>query len=185
MANCKGLFGIIDSGSGTGNGITKAIPGTTAGSAIAITMATPVFVDDDGKLVFPALDALGRVQVALTPGNCTFDYGQVTGSTSFQDVAVLIAALLKKYGEFEFVASSMTECDWELVYIDDAGGTPVETILAAWDTGPGQYTVNVELSSVNVDTTSGTGVQNFVIRGKLLEATGSLLSATLGVYEIV
>lgn len=185
MANKKGLFGILNDGNGAGVGITLCDPDATEGADISATIASPAFVNADGILVFPALDALGRIPVSLAAGNCYFDYGKVTGSTSFQEVAVIIGALLKKYADFEFIAASMTECDWELVYIDDAAGTPVETILAAWDTGPGQYTVHVELSCVNVDTTAGTGVQNLVIRGKLLEATGSEISATLGMHEAV
>ena len=185
MANKKGLFGILNDGNGAGLGITLCDPDSTEGTDISATIASPAFVNDDGVLVFPALDALGRIPVVLTASNCYFDYGKVTGSTSFQAVAVIVGALLKKYGDFEFVAASMTECDWELVYIDNVGGTPVETILAAWDTGPGQYTVHVELSCVNVDTTTGTGIQNLVIRGKLLEATGSEISATLAMREAV
>jgi len=186
MSNKKGLFGIINSGSGDGLGITKAVPGTTAGSAIAVTMATPCFVNSSGVLVFPQLDAQGRIRVTSdAAGSCYSGEGKVVGSTSFQVVADFTVALTKKYDKIGFLVSSMTECDWELVYINDAGGTPIETILAYADTGPGQYTFGLDsMSCVEVDTTGATAVQKFVIRGKLLEATGAEIAATLWFHEI-
>lgn len=184
MANKKGLFGILSDGAGAGVGITKAIPGTTLGSAITSTMASPAFVNNAGVLVFPQLNAAGQIQVSTEESHICHDaVAKVTGSTSFQDTAVFTAALTKKYDKIGFTVMSMTECDWELVYVDDAAGTPVETILAYFDTGPGQYSYCCELSCVEVDTTAGTGVQKILIRGKLLEATGSEIAGTLWLSE--
>ena len=180
MSNKKGLFGILNDGAGAGVGITKAIPGTTLGSAITSTMASPAFVNSSGVLVFPQLNAAGQILVSLdTAGQCIHAKGKVTGSTSFQDVATITAALAKLYDKIGFTVSSMTECDWELVYVDDAAGTPVETILAYFDTGPGQYSYCCHLDCVEVDTTAGTAVQKILIRGKLLEASGSEIMATV------
>lgn len=186
MANKKGLFGIINNGSGDGVGITKAVPGTTLGSAIAITMATPCFVNSAGVLVFPQLDAEGRIRVTSdSAGDCYYGKGKLTGSTSWQDVADFTAALGKLYTKFGFVVSSMTECDWELVYVDDASGTPTETVIGAWDTGPGQYSFSIaDMNCVEQSTVGQTGVQKFLIRGKLLEATGSEIAATLWFHEV-
>lgn len=183
MANKKGLFGILNDGAGAGVGVDLANPDTTLGSAIDNTIASPAFVDSSGVLVFPELDANGRIQVVIGQGVCHWGRGQVTGSTSFQDVAEVTGALTKVYKNFDIAISSMTECDWELVYIDDADGTPAETILGAFDTGPGQYTVMGEMDCVEIDTTGATGTQKFVLRGKLLEATGALASATLSFLE--
>jgi len=184
MANKKGAFGIINDGAGAGLAITKAIPGTTLGSAIAVTAATPAFVNSSGVLVFPQLNPQGQIQVTLdSAGECNHVTGKVTGSTSFQNVASFTGALLKLYDKLGVVVMSMTECDWELVYINDAAGTPVETILAYFDTGPGQYTFTVSADCIEVDTTAGTGVQKLLVRGKLLEATGSEISATLWMHQ--
>lgn len=185
MSNKKGLFGILNDGAGAGVGITKAIPGTTLGSAITSTMASPAFVNSAGVLVFPQLNADGTIAVSTeAPGDCYYSTAKVTGSTSWQTVTDFTAALNKTYHGFEVVLSSMTECDWELVYVDDAAGTPVETILAYFDTGPGQYTVLGETHCIEKSTSGGTGVQKFLIRGKLLEATGSEISATIAFHEV-
>ena len=185
MANKKGLFGVINDGAGAGLGITKAIPGTTLGSAIAVTAACPAFVNSSGVLVFPQLNSSGQIQVTTDQaGDCHYDTGSLTGSTAFQTVASFTGALIKVYNAFEWSVNSMTECDWEIVYIDDAAGTPVETILAYADTGPGQYSYCCHLHCIEVDTTAGTGVQQFIIRAKLLEATGALVQATLAFTEI-
>lgn len=184
--NKKGLFGVINDGAGAGLGMTKAIPGTTLGSAIAVTAACPAFVNSSGVLVFPQLNSSGQILVSMEdPGDCHYAAGSVVGSTSFQDVADFTGALSKYYNAFQAVVSSATECDWELVYIDDAAGTPVESILAYFETGPGQYTVCCEVHCIEIDTSGGTGVQKFVLRGKLLESTGSNINATLAFQEIV
>jgi hypothetical protein len=118
-------------------------------------------------------------------GECNYAYGKVVGSTSYQDVAEFTGALSKLYDRIGFSVSSATECDWELVYIDDASGTPVETVLAHFMTGPGQYSYGIDsLACVEVDTSAGTGVQKIVIRGDLLEATGSEIAATLWLKEV-
>jgi hypothetical protein len=185
MANKKGLFGVINDGAGAGLGITKAIPGTTLGTAITVTAACPAFVNSAGVLVFPQLNASGQIQVTSEQaGDCHYAPGSVTGSTSFQTVASFTGALAKVYNAFEWTINSMTECDWELVYINDTAGTPIETILAYADTGPGQYSYCCHMHCIEVDTTAGTGVQTFRLRGKLLEATGSLIQATLAFTEI-
>lgn len=184
MANKKGLFGILNDGAGAGVGITKAIPGTTLGSAITSTVASPAFINSAGVLVFPQLNAAGQILVSFdTAGQCAHVTGKVTGSTSFQNVASYTGALNKLYDKIGFVVSSMTECDWELVYVDDAAGTPVETILAYFDTGPGQYSLCCHLECVEQSTDLGTGVQKLLIRGKLLEGTGSEISATLYTHQ--
>ena len=186
MSNKKGAFGIINDGAGAGLAITKAIPGTTLGSAIAVTAAMPAFINSSGVLVFPQLDAEGRIRVTMdSAGACHYAVNKLVGSTSFQNVAAFTGALNKVYDKIGFVVSSMTECDWEVVYIDDFGGTPVETILAYFDTGPGQYSFALDsMSCVEVDTSAGTLVQKIIIRGKLLEATGSEIAATLFLHEV-
>lgn len=184
--NKKGLFGILNDGNGAGVGITLANPDTTLGSAIAATVASPAFINSAGVLVFPQLDAEGRIRVTMDgSGECNYAYGDLIGSTSFQDVATATLALVKLYEQIGFTVSSATECDWELVHINDAAGTPVETILSAWMTGPGQYSYGLDsLHCVDVNTTAGTGVQKLIVRGKLLEATGSELKATVWYKEI-
>jgi hypothetical protein len=185
--NKKGLFGILDDGAGAGKGITLANPDTTLGSAIAATVASPAFINSSGVLVFPQLDAEGRIRVTFDgAGECHDAYDKLIGSTSYQDVAEFTGALSKLYDRIGFSVSSATECDWELVYIDDAAAmTPVETVLSHFMTGPGQYSYGIDsLACVEVDTSAGTGVQKIVLRGKLLEATGSEIAATLWLKEV-
>lgn len=186
MSNKKGLFGILSDGAGAGVGITLANPDTTLGSAISATVASPAFINAAGVLVFPSLDAEGRIRVTMdSAGACHYAASKVTGSTSFQNVAVFTGALSKMYDKIGFVVSSMTECDWEVVHISDAAGTPIETILAYFDTGPGQYSFALDsMACVEVNTTGLVGVQKILVRGKLLEATGSEIASTLFLHEV-
>lgn len=184
--NKKGLFGILNDGNGAGVGIDKVNPDTTLGSAVNSTLAAPCFINSSGVLVFPQLDAEGRIRVTLDgAGDCDYSYGDAIGSTSFQNIASKTLALSKLYEQIGFSVSSATECDWELVHVNDEAGTPVETILAAFMTGPGQYSYGIDsLHCVDVNTTGGTGVQKLYLRGKLLDATGSELKATMWFKEI-
>lgn len=184
--NKKGQFGILRDPNGAGLGVDQGIIGTTAGNSLTQTVPAPAFVNASGALIFPILDNEGRIRVTFDgSGECSYVYGDLIGSTSFQNVASATLALLKLYEQIGFTISSATECDWELVHVNDFGGTPVETILAAFMTGPGQYSYGLDsLHCVDVNTAAGTGVQKLFMRGKLHEATGSELVATIWYKEI-
>lgn len=185
MACLKGLFGIVNDGSGNGEGLTKVIPGTTLGTAVTTTGAMPAFVNDSGVLVFPQLDSGGNIPVTLDgSGVCDHESGTLVGSTSNQDVVTITGALSKIYNKIGVSIASSTEACWELVHIDDVGVTDTETVLGYFTTGPGQYSYCCELSCVMVDTAAGTGVQEFVLRGLLGEATGSDIKGTVWLTEV-
>ena len=186
MANKKGLFGILNDGSGAGVGIDLANPGTTLGSAIDNTIASPAFVDSSGVLVFPQLNADGALVVSTEgAGTCFDDYAKVTGSTSFQDLGSVTTGLSvgEVYNKFESSISSMTEACIQLIHVDDAAGTPVETVLWEAFIGPGQYSYCCKKDCLQYDTTGGTGDQHFKLQGKLLEATGAEIAGCLGFVE--
>lgn len=181
--NKKGLFGVLNDGAGAGVGIDKVEPGTTTAASVTNTLAAPVFQNSSGVLVFPSLDANGKIQVAFDSGTCLNGYAKVTGSTSFQDLGSVTLTLTELYNKIGYSIASATEACYELVYIDDDGGSPTETILATLMTGPGQYSFCCELSCLEVDTTGGTGTQTLKLRGKLLETTGSEIAGTVAALQ--
>jgi len=124
---------------------------------------TLLCVNDDGELLVSS----------DSPGTCKHDRGTATttDAVTFEDTATITGALTKVYDNFEFSGSSTVEVLWKICYIDDAGGTPVETILADFITGPGQYTVCCNLDCPAVDTTGGTGTQEFKLKGRSIDAS--------------
>jgi hypothetical protein len=185
MSNKKGLFGILNDGAGAGVGVDKANPDTTLGSAINSTIATPCFINSSGVLVFPQLEADGSIKVSLsnTSGACYSNHNKITGGTNFANVAVQGLSNNTVYDHIGFIAASMTECDWELVFIYNYGTTNDEIMLARFDTGPGQYTVCCDNECLTQDTTGYAGNKVIALRGKLLEATGSEIMATITVHQ--
>ena len=123
---------------------------------------TPLCVNANGELIV----------TSESPGVfITDDANSVTPTdTTFYDVNCITGALNKCYDNFELMAQSVTETEWQLCYIDDAAGTPVERTLATWVTGPGQYTVCCNFDGPKIDTSSGTGVQEFKIKGRAIDA---------------
>ena len=129
------------------------------------------FIDNSGDPVAPQLDASGRLPVTTgAAGTCR--EGQVsdgTGNTSLTDLVTVALTLNKVHTETEFMVGSIVETFWELVYIDDVGGTPAETIISRWFTGPGQFTKAHSFKCKTIDTNGGTGVQNLVLRYQQVE----------------
>jgi hypothetical protein len=184
MANKKGLFGILNDGNGAGVGVDLANPGTTLGSAVDNTVASPAFVDNTGVLTFPQLNSDGTIPVQIgAGGTCISAFAKVTGSTSFQDLGTIVATIGKTYSAIEFTAAAMTEACIQLVYVDDVAGTPTETVLSEVMVGPGQYTASINMACLQVDTTGGTGTQHIKLKGLLLEATGAEIAGTIAAKE--
>jgi len=144
------------------------------------------FKDSAGNLVLPQLDSSGRLPTTPIAGACKYGYAKATPAGLGSDTALgeVTGALAKKYNEFEVSLSCMFPTSWELVYIDDAAGTPVETVLWSRVTGPGDYGVEVQFECIEVDTTGGTGVQKFQVRGAQLTGAVSDMRGYIGVREV-
>jgi hypothetical protein len=181
MANKKGLFGILNDGNGAGVGVDLANPGTTLGSAIDNTIASPAFVDNSGVLTFPQLNSDGSIPVSVgAAGVCKSGHAKVTGTTAFQDLGSITGVNSKTYTNIEGTVSAMTEACVQLV-LDDNGA---ETVLNEMMLGPGQYSFEFDLECLEV-ATGATGAQAIKLKGLLLESTGSEISGFVAAKELV
>ena len=169
MSDVREVFPTLaDSTSGAGEPLISRIEGEAAAAqegSIAFS-----FKDSSGNVVLPTLTADGKIPVTTdAAGTCLDARGEdATGSLTFVDVVTLTAALTKKYMKIGVTVSSTRSTHFQLVHVDDAGGTPTETILADYIVGPGQYTVCCHHNCLEVDTTGNTGTQEFKIKGKNL-----------------
>lgn len=184
MADVAPLFRILDDGTGAGVAINKVLEG----DASAAKNAVPALIakDGSGNLKYPLVNDDGELVISLENGDvaCLSDSGTNAGNTAYQDLATITAQLNKVYRNFQALASCFRDSVFQLVHIDDVGGTPTETILIdGFRVGSGDHNAPVDLKCLTFDTTGGTGVQNFVLRGKNLTAT-STMDAALSVEEV-
>ena len=141
--------------------------------------------DSADKVTLPKLTVGGAVPVDTGgAGICKSATGKVTATGGDDDVTTIVLALAKTYNNVELSVSNSQQTAWSLVYIDNVGGSPTETILWQRLTGPGDYGVDINFDCVQFDTISGTGVQNLVLRCDQISAANSDMRAYLGVKEI-
>lgn len=184
MADCKPLFRILnDNATGEGQAPDARIEGEAAASQEGLIGFS--FKDSSGNVVLPQLTSTGKIQVD-TEGDetvCKSAYGTNAGSLTFVDLATYVATLSKVHKDFEINVASTQESLFQLVYVDDVGGAPTETVLGTFIVGAGQYTVCCSLHCSEVDTTGGTGTQHIKIKGKNLFKTCDMY-ASLNLEEV-
>lgn len=187
MSDLREVFPILqDAGTGAGEAPISRIEGeAAAGQEGLIGFA---FKDSSGNVVLPSLTADGKIPVdtEASAGVCKYDYGENAGSLTAVDIATLDEtqiSLAKEYMKFEFAVSSYRPTLWEIVHIDDANGTPSETVLYSWVTGPGNFHECCKINCLHLDTTGGTGDQQIVLRGTN-SFHASCMRGLLAVFEL-
>jgi len=165
--------------------VHKALEGETTTSKNAIPVLC--FKDPSGNFIYGKTNADGEQIISLESGDkaCLYDSGEDEDgdASSYVDIATIVAQLTKVYREFGAIVSCFRDAMYRVVHIDDVGGSPTETILAEFFTGNGNPSLAWQLACMTFDTTGGTGTQNFVLRGKNLNATSSL-QGTLSIEEV-
>lgn len=128
MADDREVFTILENSTGIGQPLIAKKTGdapSTDNGLLAFSWR-----DSAGNVILPQLTAAGRVPVddSALPGNCISGVAEaVSGGLTFQDVITLTLNLSKDYLDLEFTASCSHLTLWQIVLIDDVGGTPTET----------------------------------------------------------
>lgn len=177
MADNNELFHVLDDGNGLGEGIRKIQEGDT-GAAKNGSLGF-AFKDASGNVILPQLTAEGKLPVdtEATGGTCLSERGENAGSLTAVDICTMTLQLSKLYTGIGIVASCLQSTLFQVVHIDDVGGTPTETILFEAIVGAGAYTVCCEPKCMQFNTTGGTGTQNFVLRGTNLKKESTMRGA--------
>jgi len=165
--------------------IHKGLEGETTASKNATPALT--LKDPSGNFIYGKTNADGEQIVSLEGGDYAglYDYGEDEDgdAASYVDLATITGQIAYEYREISAVVSCFRDSMFRIVYIDDADGTPVETILSEFFVGNGNPSLAFQLDNFVKDTTGGTGTQEFVLRGKNLNATSSL-QGTLAMKEV-
>lgn len=186
MADPKELFPILRDTGNAGASPDKAIDATTAAAAL-LGLVAFAFKDASGNVVLPQLTATGRVPVdteAFTGTHFKANGELAAGSLSLALVTSveITISLLKVYSRFGLICSCRQSSLFQVIYVNDASGTPTETVIGEAVVGPGQYTWSGDFPEWSLDTTAGTGVQKIRVKAKNFETLSSL-RATLSFFE--
>jgi len=175
MADLLERFRILADSSGNGQSPDEAVNATTdpTGKRGLIGFS---FKDADGKVVLPQLTSDGKVPVSMAGvGTVYYDNGEVAaGSSSLVEIASLTLSLNKLYVDICAQGCALHSSLFQVVYVNNAEGTPVETIVAEFIVGAGQFSYEYNCKMYELDTSSGTGVQKLVLKAKNFAAQTSL-----------
>ena len=187
MADPHELFNILRETDDSGLAPDKAIDATTAVAALKGLIGF-AFKDSSGNAILPQLTSEGKLPVDTeeVSGSCKLANGELAaGSATLAEVtgAKITGALSKRYKKIEATVSCRHPALFQIVYTDDVGGSPIETIVEECIVGPGQYSFKMGLYCNEIDTTGGTGTQEFMVRAKNFNKQSSL-RATLTMLEV-
>lgn len=140
--------------------------------------------DASGDAKYLEIDSQGRLKVIPNTDDIVdlSDEGDNAGNNgSFQTLLTIVLQNSMDYKNLDWIFSCFREATFEMVFIDDVGGSPVETILGTIKVGAGSFT---DSNSKRCRfTTGGTGVQHLIARAINLNAT-SQLEGALAVEEV-
>jgi hypothetical protein len=181
MADVRTSFITLeDVATGAGVPLHKAVEGDAAAGKNA--HGALVAKDDSGNLQYVRVNSNREIVVSSDSADlaCLTDEGGVVGTTSFQDIATIAlndGAVYKKIG---FSGSSFRDAIFELLWVDDVGGTDTETILHTFRVGAGAYNEVAELSCLEF--TAGTTAE-LRLRGKNLNVASDI-DGMISVLEV-
>jgi hypothetical protein len=184
MADVRPSFVTLeDVSTGAGLPLHKALQGDTS---VGKNSHPALVATDSGDLLrYLKVNANRELVVSLESADlaCLTAEGGVVGSQSFQDLATITLANSAVYKQLAFMGSCFRDAVYEVVWVDDVGGTDTETILATFRTDAGNTTHSDEFECAEF-TSGGTGVQELRIRGKQLQNVPSDIDGMIAVKEV-
>ena len=176
MADLNETFHTLaDSSTGAGESLIARDEGeAAAGQAGSIAFS---FKDQSGDVILPTLDTSGAVPVTFDSGTCLSANGELAaGSGTLADVtgASITLTLTKQYTKMNIMVSCLRSALFQLVYVDDAGGTPAETVIGEAIVGSGQFSFCCTMPCGILDTTGGTGDQELKLKAMNFQQQSSL-----------
>ena len=145
------------------------------------------FKDSSGNAVLPQLNEEGAQVVTFDAGTTKRTRGKVDSGSQTKDarsqIAEIILTLEKNYTGLSCSGTATRLTLFEIVQIDDFGGTPTETILGDFICSSGQYNYKFELKQDIFSTVGNTGVQKVVVYGTPLDKVSDFFAA-MSINEI-
>jgi hypothetical protein len=182
MADVQEVFRILKDGSDNGTATDLAIDATTAAAALQGLVGF-AFKDSTGKVILPQLTADGKLPVDTEAfgGTCRNAKGEHAGSTSLVDVtgAEITITGGVSANQIEATVSCLRTALFQIVYVDDADVTPVETVISECLVGAGQYSFKMGGRCLVQDVSGGTGTQKIKLKAENV-GPGAVVSTLRG-----
>lgn len=124
-------------------------------------------VDDTGRLIVTESDPGICFQ---TPEGCEDLTATVPGTADAVTIGEIAIADTKSFKGLGWSVSSNVDTIWTLCRVDDAAGTPVETVLHRFLTTPSQPHSCCKLECKDFNTITFTGNQLFRLKAKAVDA---------------
>jgi hypothetical protein len=138
------------------------------------------FKDSSGNVILPQLNSSGQIPVTMDSATTTPKHNRGTnaGSASYVTVATITLTASKVIEDICVLTSCFRDSVFQLIQSDNA----VETVLADFRCGPGQFTHHANLCTVEL-TAGATGAQLLLVKAKNVNAL-SELTATVSCREL-
>lgn len=183
MAEVRVSFpSLEDVATGAGLPLHKAVENDPAAGKNA--HGSLVAKDPTGNLRYLKTNAAGEAIVSFESAETARlkDVGTNAGSASAVTIATIPLQPGLTYQNLGLVVSCFRDAIFDVVSVDDAGGTPVDTIeLQGVRVGAGEYTSSIALPGFQF-VAGSTGTQELIVRGRNL-GTLSTLDVTVSIDE--
>lgn len=160
------LFKILKDASNNALALSKLALGDAVNGTID-GIAAYSFIDSSGNAIMPQLDSLGRIAVTFDAGTPKRETGLLAAGSQTKDVRTQVIEIDLVVAKTYVCPNAQVDCFraslFEMVYVDDAGGTPVETVLGYALVGAGNVKADIELTKDEFSTVGGTGDQKLRI----------------------
>lgn len=182
MADLRESFPILeDSSTEAGLPLHKVLEGDDPTAKNALPSLS--FKDSSGNLVYPTLDNSGALPVTLEGSKvCKSERGESVGNQTFQDIATITLTNSASYEDLDWVVSCFRDCHFQIVTVDDVGGTDTETILADILVGAGDFSDSGRLKCETF-TAPAAGVNVVKLKAKNINALSDM-RGTITIGEI-
>lgn len=140
-----------------GQPLNKVLEGDAA--ALKNALAALIAKDAAGNLQYPRVNAQNELVVSTTSNDyaCLGDTAKVAGDKVTEQLVLTIPLSSSlEYDQLFWKVACFRQAEFRLVWVDDVGGTPVETELDTTLVGPNQYTFGSQASCMGFTTTANT-----------------------------
>jgi len=146
------IFKLLMDAAGDAFALSKVVLGTAINGTIN-GLAAFAFRDSSGNATMPQLNSEGAVPVAFDAGTTIVIPAKIETQATMESSGIGVRVLLgsmplivdRSYTAPSFDGSAFREMLFELVMVQDVGGTPVEELILASYSGAGQYHIKAGL----------------------------------------
>lgn len=171
------IFKILLDATGDAFALSKVVAGTAI-TGLINGLAVFGFRDSNGNAIMPQLNSEGALPVTFDAGTTIVIPAkletQANMESAGQGVRVMLGSIPlipeRDYTSPSFDGSALREMLFELVMVEDVGGTPTETLILAGHAGAGQYVVKGGLKTDTFSTDATVNTKELRLYATMLES---------------